>query len=186
MTAGDGPGRHIALLRGVNVGGHNRLPMADLRARLTAAGFADVETYIQSGNIALTSTAPTGTDCLPESIAAVIAEYFDLDIPVVTRTAEQLAAVIEGNPFPDAEAEPKRLHVFFCDATPDPGALDSFDHEAYRPDRFAARGAELYVAYQVGIGSSKLDNTVIERALGVRTTARNWSTVLRLADMAGR
>ncbi len=180
------PTRAVALLRGINVGGHNKLAMADLRASLTQAGFADVETYIQSGNVAFTIGAETGHGSFEQRISAVIAEDFGYDLPVVVRTAAQIAAAVEANPFPDAVAVPKWLLVFFCDVQPSRDAVAAFDHSAFLPDRFAlgVTGTELYVAYDDGVHSSKLDNKVIERHLGVTTTARNWSTVVRLAEMA--
>ncbi|MGI9594653.1 MAG: DUF1697 domain-containing protein [Acidimicrobiales bacterium] len=170
--------RYAVLLRGINVGGHNKLPMADLRAALEGAGYEAVETYIQSGNVALNATS-----CRPDHITAVIQEEFGLDIPVVVRTARQLRAAIKANPFPETEAEPKRLLVYFCSAKVPKAALKTFDHERYLPDRMAAGPAEIYVSYDVGLSQSKLSNVVLDRVLGLSTTARNWTTVLKLADM---
>ncbi len=171
--------RYIALLRGINVGGHNKLPMADLRASLERAGFSDVATYIQSGNVAL-----TGPSCRSEDLSRVIADDFGLEIAVMVRTGEQLAAAIAANPFPEAEAEPKRLLVHFCTNPAPPDALDGFDHTKYGRDRVAVADGNLYVAFDVGAGSSKLSSSILDKLAGSPTTARNWNTVLKLQDMA--
>ncbi len=176
---------HIALLRGINVGGHRKLPMAELRASLEAAGHEDVATYIQSGNVALT-VDETGGSSLAADLAALIDRDFGLaDVPVVTRSAGQWAAAMAANPFPEAEATPKRLLVFFCSEPPGPEAVDAFDHRRYEPDRLAVIGSEVFVAYDEGMSKSKLDSAAVEQALGVTATARNWSTVTKLASMVG-
>lgn len=160
--------------------------MAELRAGLEAAGFVDVATYIQSGNIVLSTQADGSADGVADQVSAVIADRFDLDIAVVVRTADEIATVIEANPFPDAAtSEPKYLQVFF---SPEPLADDplaDFDAKVHQPDRIEAVGNEIYVAYAEGMSRSKLDNKVIDRHLGLSTTARNWNTVLKLATMAG-
>jgi uncharacterized protein (DUF1697 family) len=171
--------RHIVLLRGINVGGNNKLPMADLRASLTNAGYDDVSTYIQSGNVALSATS-----CDTDKISALIAQDFDLTIPVVVRSEAQLLATVENNPFTDVEAEPKRLLVYFCGAEIADPSLPDLDRDKYPGDRVEARTGEIYVAYREAVSASKLTNAVLDRAVGSVTTARNWKTVLKLAEMA--
>ncbi|MEM9652975.1 MAG: DUF1697 domain-containing protein [Actinomycetota bacterium] len=171
--------RFVVLLRGVNVGGRNKLPMADLRAALESAGYEDVTTYIQSGNVAL--SAPT---CDGPAISTVIQDGFGLTVPVVVRTADQLRATIADNPFPEMVAEPKFLHVYFCQEPLGDNPLAEVDRERFHPDRMIAGTAEVYVAYPNGVAGSKLTNAVLDRALHQVTTGRNWSTVLRLAEMA--
>lgn len=173
----------IALLRGINVGGHHRVPMAELRAGLTDAGFGDVATYIQSGNVVVSSDGPA--EAVAEGVATVIRERFGHEIPVVVRTAEELAAVFAANPFPELVDEPKRLHVFFCDRPLAADALDGLDHAAHLPDRAEVGPAEVYVAYAESMSASKLGTQVLDRILGTATTARNWNTVRKLADLAG-
>ena len=168
----------VALLRGINLGGHNRVPMADLRAALTADGFGDVATYIASGNVVL--RAPT---CEPARVSGIIADTFGLDIPVVVRSAGQLQEAIEANPFPEAVRSPKSLSVFFTTEAAGDDAFDDFDHERYAPDRVVARVGEVYAHYPDGMGRSRLTNAVIDKVVGAPTTARNWNTVLKLADM---
>lgn len=171
--------RYVILLRGINVGGNNKLPMADLRASLTGAGYEDVATYIQSGNVALSAKS-----CDTDQITALIAKDFDLQIPVVVRTEEQLRATIANNPFPDVEAEPKRLLVYFCSADIADPSLPELDRSKYEGDRVDAMAGEIYVAYREAVSSSKLTNAVLDRVVGSVTTARNWKTVLKLAEMA--
>jgi uncharacterized protein (DUF1697 family) len=155
--------------------------MADLRAGLEQAGFEDVATYIQSGNIVMRS----GLDspAIARAVSDVIADRFELDIPVVVRSGDELTAVIEANPFPDMVDQPKFLHVFFSPSPLGPNPLDGFDADAHEPDRIASAGNEVYVAYNDGMSNSKLDNKVVDRQLGVATTARNWNTVTKLAQM---
>lgn len=173
-------GRWIVLLRGINVGGHNKLPMADLRVALGDAGYADVTTYIQSGNIAL--TAPT---CTPDAISAVIADRFGLDVPAVVITPERLREVVTANPFPEMEDEPKFLHLFVCNDPIPLGADEAIDPADHAPDRFAFGRSEIYVAYPQGQARSKLTNAVFDRVTGQVTTGRNWNTVRKLLDLAG-
>jgi uncharacterized protein (DUF1697 family) len=169
----------VALLRGVNVGGHNKVPMAELRAALTADGFDDVATYIASGNVVLRAPA-----CEPERVSGIIADSFGLDIPVVVRSADQLRAAVEANPFPQAVETPKLLYCFFTTDPVDDAALDGFDHGRYAPDRVATGAGEIYAHYPDGMARSKLDNSVLDRVAGAPTTARNWNTVLKLREMA--
>ncbi len=174
--------RYVVLLRGINVGGHNKVPMADLRAALTAAGFSRVSTYIASGNVIL--DAPDADEGqVGEEVAEVVTAQFGLSIPIVVRPATTWPAILGANPFPQAEAQPKLLHVSLCDQEPDPEALAAFDVAAYAPDEMAASGRELFLWYPEGAARSKLTGALLERKLGVTTTARNWSTMLKLADL---
>ena len=171
--------RHIVLLRGINVGGNNKLPMADLRASLTNAGYEDVSTYIQSGNVALSATS-----CDTDKITALIAQDFGLTIPVVVRSEAQLRATIDDNPFPEVADEPKRLLVYFCAEAISDTSLPDLDRAKYEGDRVEAKAGEIYVAYREAVSASKLTNAVLDRVVGSVTTARNWKTVLKLAEMA--
>ena len=176
--------RFVVLLRGINVGGKNRVPMAELRAGLTAAGFGDVSTYIQSGNVLLNAAAGSETK-ISTKVAATVQDEFGITVPVVVRPAEVWPAVMAANPFPQAAEEPKLLHVYFCDQAPDGQAVADFEAWQEGPEKFQAIGRELYVWYTEGASRSKLTGAVLERKLGVTTTARNWSTVLKLADLLG-
>lgn len=155
--------------------------MAELREALDGAGYAEVKTYIQSGNVVL--SAPS---VRPADITQILVEQFDLNVPVVVRSGKQLANVIKNNPFPEAEENPKHLLVYFCDGKPTEAAVEAFDIERFEPDRFGISGANVYVAYDANIARSKLTNVTIDRNLKVVSTARNWSTVLRLHEMVNQ
>lgn len=184
MADGDHPhNRFVVLLRGINVGGHNRVPMADLRDALAAHGFGDVSTYIASGNVLL-DAGDRLEAVVVDDVAEVVAERFGLSIPIVARAVTDWPAILSANPFPDAEAEPKLLHVSLCDRAPEPEAIAGFDADAHAPDRLEVIGRELYLWYPNGAGRSKLTGALLERKLEVTTTARNWSTMLKLAELA--
>ncbi|MEM9565821.1 MAG: DUF1697 domain-containing protein [Actinomycetota bacterium] len=170
----------VALLRGVNVGGHNKVPMAELRAALGDAGLGEVTTYIASGNLVLAAD-----DDPADAIAAVIADRFGLDLAVVTRTTDQLRTAAGANPFAELAAEqPKAVHCFFTSTPVTPGALDGFDGERYAPDRLEVAVGEVFAAYPAGMARSKLTNAVVDRVAGGPTTARNWNTVAKLVELA--
>ena len=174
---------HIVLLRGINVGGHNKVPMVDLRAALTDHGFSAVTTYIASGNVLLDAEDRAEHEVADE-VAAVVADRFGLSIPVVARSVADWPGIVAANPFPHAVSEPKLLHVSLCDRAPDPEAAAAFDRDAFAPDRLEIVGRELYLWYPNGSGRSKLTGAVLERRLGVITTARNWSTMVKLAELS--
>ncbi|MET8183534.1 DUF1697 domain-containing protein [Streptomyces sp. NPDC005336] len=174
----------IALLRGINVGGNKRFPMARQRELMADLGFTDVTVHLQSGNIVF---ADPGTP--PEETARTLEERFAADlgfsVPVLVRTRDELAATIEANPYPEATAEPKTLHVvFLSDAPADTAPLDALDLASYAPDEFRLIGGALYLHCPDGIGRSKLAAKVTGLRLGVLATARNWNTVTKLLALA--
>lgn len=180
----------VALLRGVNLGATNRVAMPALREALSKAGFAGVRTHLQSGNIVLGTTLGEGE--LSGTVARVITEQFGLNVPVVVRTGDELARVVAENPFPEAaEIAPKRYQVTFFsaplanDAAARVRALPcgpfSFDTEAIS---LAISNQNAYGWHPEGIHSSKLARELSDRKLGVIATARNWTTVLTLLELA--
>ncbi len=179
--------RFVVLLRGINVGGHNKVPMAELRDALGRPEhrFDAISTYIQSGNIVLDAPEHNEAEVVT-TVHDVVADRFGLDIAVVARAAQTWPDILGANPFPEAEADPKRLHVLLCDEQPDGARLAEFDPSGYEPDRFRADGRQLYVCYDRGAGTSKLTGALLERKLGVRATARNWATMLTLSEMLSR
>jgi uncharacterized protein (DUF1697 family) len=174
--------RQIVLLRGVNVGAHNRISMPRLRELLTAAGFGDVRTYMQSGNVVLSSEAS------PEQIASEsrtqIAEAFGLDIAVVVRSHEEIAAVLERNPLGDVAVDPKRYQVSFLSDQIGRETVDRLAALAVAPEQFAAAGRELYAWHPTGVARSKLAAALAGPTLGATATARNWATVTALRSIA--
>jgi uncharacterized protein (DUF1697 family) len=172
---------YVALLRAVNVGGRNRLAMPELRAALTTEGLESVETVLQSGNVLLCSDE--AEDALAETIGGTIGESFGLDIEVVVRSAEELAAVAARNPFleADPERDPRTLHVAFLARRPTAPAIATLDPHRSPPDGCVVLGREAYLSYPNGSGRSRLTLDYLERSLDVPGTARNWRTVGRLA-----
>jgi uncharacterized protein (DUF1697 family) len=182
--------RQIALLRGVNVGAANRIAMPALREALTEDGFENVLTYVQSGNIVLDSALDDRE--LAAAIERLIAGRFDLSVPAVVRNAERLAEVVDGNPFPQAAlADPRRLQVtFLSERLPDDAAerVLAVSSDAFASDveaiSLAESRCEVYGWHPAGIHVSKLARELSDRRLGVTATARNWTTVTRLLELA--
>jgi len=173
--------RYAVLLRAVNVGGNNKVPMAWLREAATGAGFADVATYVQSGNLVL--TASEKAPAVGEKVAGLIKAEHGLDIDVMVRTRAELAAVIAANPFTEHVDEPSLLHVSFLAGKPTSAAVKALDPDEFIPERFAVHGAQVYLWYPNGAGRSKLATAPWQKRLGVAGTARNWRTVLTLLDL---
>jgi uncharacterized protein (DUF1697 family) len=172
----------ILLLRGINLGSHKRVSMPDLRALLEEAGFEDVRTYVQSGNVVLSSrAAPAKVGAKAER---AIAERLGFDVDVIVRTGDELAEVVARNPLAEVAVDPKRYQVSFLESEPDPAVLERIAGLKAEPERLVAIGRELYAWHPDGIGRSKLWNKLAGTGLGVRATARNWTTVTRLLEMA--
>jgi uncharacterized protein (DUF1697 family) len=164
----------IVMLRGVNLGSANGIGMPVLREALSAAGAANVRTYLQSGNVV--------ADGDPETIVAAIRAV--IDVPCVLRSAREVATVIDANPFPEqAREDPKLLQVTFrSEALPD-GTLAALQERASDAERVAVTGREIYSWHPDGIARSKLAVAVVPPRAAA--TARNWNTVLALAELAG-
>lgn len=171
----------ILLLRGINVGGRNLLPMADLRSDLQSLGCRNVKTYIQSGNVVFAASQHCAQQVvrqLPDLIQA--RNGFCPSLFLVRST--QLEATVRDNPFPQARLSPKSLHVFFCQRPAAHDAAERLTTLKKPSEHFVIAGCTLYLHAPEGIGRSKLAAGA-EQALGVAATARNWTTVLRLWQM---
>jgi uncharacterized protein (DUF1697 family) len=180
----DGTETFVALLRGINVGGKNKLPMADLVAMFGEAGCRDVRTYIQSGNV-IFRVAPARAARIPSTIAAAIEAQLGLRTPVVLRTASELRAIAHGNPFVQAGADPDSLHVVFLADAPDRARVEALDPHRSSPDELDVRGREIFLRLPNGVARSKLTNAYFDTRLATTTTMRNWRTVQKLAEMSG-
>ena len=176
------PTRWIALLRGINVGGRHRVPMAELRELFEGAGCEEVRTYIQSGNVVLAAPRADREE-LADRLAGAVEEAKGFRPAVMLLTLDGLDAAMEANPFPEATAEPNRLHLWFLAGEPDEAGLDALEAVRAPSERFGLSGRVFYLHAPDGIGRSKLAERV-ERALGVEATARNWRTVATLHDVA--
>jgi uncharacterized protein (DUF1697 family) len=172
----------ILLLRGINIGSNKRIAMPELRALLTEAGFKDVQTYVQSGNVVLTSGVSANR--LGAQCEKLIADRFGFDVDVIVRTADELAEVVRRNPLADVVDDPKRYQVSFCDGEPDPEAVEKVAAAAAPKEKLVAVGRELYAWHPDGVGRSKMWTKLAGKTLGVRATARNWTTVTTLLEMA--
>ena len=177
-----GPLLQIVLLRGINLGARNRIAMPELRELLASAGFDGVRTYLQSGNVVLSSNAS------PEQVAreceGLIARRFGLNITIVVRTRDELAEVVRRNPLGQVAANPKRYQVSFLAAELDPAAVRELAAAVVAPEQFVVVGREAYAWHPDGIGRSRLSALLAGRGLGVTATARNWTTVTNLLAMA--
>jgi uncharacterized protein (DUF1697 family) len=175
-------GTFVALLRGINVGGKNMLPMKDLTAIFERAGCVAVRHYIQSGNVVFGATPRQSA-----SIARVVAERIEKDhglkVPVVVRTALEIAAVARGNPYLRRASDPKHLHVMFLAQEPEKKRASALDPQRSPPDAFELRGREVFLLLPNGAARTKLTNAYFDSTLATTSTGRNWNTVLKLAEM---
>ena len=172
----------VVLLRGVNVGGANRLAMADLRNLVTSLGHTEVATYIQSGNIVLNS-AKSDRARLASAICAAIEQAHGLSVSAVLRTPGELRESLANNPFVGA-VDAARVLITFLSATPRSDDVGRLEAERFLPDRFELRGSDLYGYYPNGAGRSKMTLDYFEKRLGVRGTSRNLNTVAKLIELA--
>ena len=174
---------HVALLRAVNLGGHNKVPMADLRALLADVGFEQPRSLLQSGNVVFGAEGRTTRDI--EALLEKEAEKrLGLSTAFFVRTASEWASLVDANPFPqEAESDPSHLVVLAAKDAPNAAALSALRKAIRGRETVDAVGRQAYVVYPDGIGRSKLTTTVIERHLGTRVTGRNWNTTLKLLAM---
>lgn len=171
--------RSVLLLRAVNVGGRNRVPMASLREAL-APVLGEVTTYIASGNIVCERPSDPKVACA--RVRATISTEFDVDTPVIHRAHEALVKALDDHPF--ADASEKMLHVMFLDGAAMPGAIDALQKRLVVGERIALVGDELWIDYgEHGVRGTKLTTAALDRALGVTGTARNLRTVRTLAEL---
>jgi uncharacterized protein (DUF1697 family) len=174
---------YIALLRGINVGGHKIIKMEQLRKAFEGLGFENVATYVQSGNVVFRS--PGKASVLSRNIEEMLLHRFKMSVPVIVRTAEEVGEVLRNNPFvKESGIDVTRLHVTFLSLTPQKAAMKGLDSIAAGLDRFYCRGQEIYLHCPNGFGGSKLSINVFEKVLAVGATTRNWNTVNKLYEMS--
>jgi len=183
-TAGDrGADVHVALLRGINVGGKNKLSMDELVRVFAAEGCSDVRTYIQSGNVVFRAV-PALAARLARRVAERIQRRLGLRVPVVLRTARELERVARENPFLAPGADTDALHVMFLLDAPKKAAVAGLDPERSPPDEFVVVGREIYLCCPRGVARTKLTNAWFDAQLATTSTMRNWRTVLKLIELA--
>lgn len=174
--------RQVALLRGINLAGRNKVSMADLRRLFSDLGAEDVTTYVQSGNVLFRSAGARGE--LIQSIEGEIRDRLGLDLTVLLRTSAELAAVVGNNPFAEHEPDPTKLLVTFLAEAPDRARVAALQEKLFEPDEFRVTRDAIYLRCPTGYGRSKLSNAFFEKHLGVAATTRNWRTVTTLAELA--
>jgi uncharacterized protein (DUF1697 family) len=177
--------RYVALLRSVNVAGHGRIAMSELRSSFAGLGFRDVLTYIQTGNVLF--SAPSRSE---KAVVAAIEEQLDADFgdapAVLLRTVTDLLRIGKASPYAKAGANPARHHVTFLDHAPSKDVVSSLDLPSSGSDKLHIDGREVYVYTPDGYAGTKFTGTFLERRLGVVSTSRNWNTVANLCELAGR
>lgn len=173
---------HVALLRGVNLGGKNRLPMKDLVLMFTETGCHNVTTYIQSGNVIFSAT-PSVAARIPAVISAQIGKRFGFQTQIVLRTGVQLRDIVSQNPFLKAGAAEETLHVLFLADLPNSREVEQLDRDRSAPDEFIVRGREVYLRLPQGVGRTKLSNNYFDSKLRTTSTGRNWRTVVKLFEL---
>ena len=174
--------RYIALLRGINVTGRNKVPMADLRTLCSKNGMTEVETYIQSGNLIVTASG--SPDEIATQLEGLIEKKFKFTIPVIVRRASEWPAYMKGNPFPEASAtEPNAVMIALSRKKPNAAALAGLRERAVRGERLELVGDALWIHFKDGVANSKLAPGLFDRLVGSPVTTRNWRTVVKLGEM---
>lgn len=171
----------IILLRAVNVGGNNRVPMAELKASCEKAGYANVRTYVNSGNVVMEGKGTPAS--VARAVEAILANSFKVEVPVVVRTAEQWSVYAAKSPFPNGL--PKLVHLCLAMVRPPGEAATALLERAHANEQVRVVGDALWIDYaDSGVAHSKLTPSAIDKAVGSAATARNWNTVRKLGEMA--
>lgn len=173
----------VSLLRGINVGGNNKVPMNELKELCTSLGFRDVATYIQSGNVVCCTDAKDMAQ-VTRQIEDAFAQKFGFRVNIIVRTKDELDAIIANNPFENQpKKESKWVLVLFLANRPEKASLEDLRKVYSGPEEYYLIGQELYIYYPEGMGRSKFTLPLIEKKLKTSGTGRNWNTVLQLQKM---
>ncbi|MFD2563103.1 DUF1697 domain-containing protein [Aquimarina rubra] len=178
---------YIALLRGINVGGHKKIKMADLKEMLEKLGFSDVVTYIQSGNIVFRD-ASGNIDLLETKIQTAIKNRFDFDVPVLIMTHNTLNEIFQKNPYTkrleSGEIDDKKMYFMLLCDQPDPLAVEELSKVSFDPEEFIITKNVIYLFAAIGYGKTKLHNNFFEKKLNCQTTTRNLRTLSKLLELS--
>ncbi|WP_353170599.1 DUF1697 domain-containing protein [Flavobacterium sp.] len=175
--------KYLALLRGINVSGHNMIKMDALKKMLENMGFQNVETYIQSGNVFLDSEEENAAS-VGFKIKQEISKEFGFDVPVIMVSKTDLELCFKNNPFlKEKDCDTKKLYVTFISKELAPLAINDLKISNFKPDEAAIDSSRIYIKYAVGAGKTKLDQKYIEKKLSAFATMRNWNTVTKLLEM---
>jgi uncharacterized protein (DUF1697 family) len=174
---------HIALLRAINLAGHNEVRMSDLRGLLTGLGFEQVQSLLQSGNLVFRADGRTSTQ-LERVLEAAVKRRLGLETDFFVRTASDWKAIVAGNPFPEeAQRDPSHLSVMLLKTAPGRERLAALQKAITGREIVRLDARQAYLVYPDGIGRSRLTTAAIEKQLGTRVTGRNWNTVLKLGAL---
>jgi len=175
---------YIALLRGINIGPHKRMKMEKLRASCEGLGFEQVRTFIQSGNVVFKAAKLPG-EGISKKLAACILTDFGFSVEVITRSNDEMGAIIEANPFVGQRGiDVKKLHVAFLSEVSAAAAVKKLKSLTMAPDKLHSAGKEIYFYFPNGVSGSSLWKHPLDRVISVPTTMRNWNTVNSLYQMA--
>ena len=174
---------HLALLRGINVSGHNMIKMEALKTTLEAIGFQNVQTYIQSGNV-FVDTEEENPAAVGFKIKQEIFKAFGHEVPVVVISSADLEACFKNNPFlKEKDIDTKKLYVAFISTTLQSTSMNDLRISQFKPDEASIDGSRIFIKYAVGAGKTRFDQKYIEKKLNVIATIRNWNTVTQLLKM---
>jgi uncharacterized protein (DUF1697 family) len=174
---------HLALLRGINVSGHNMIKMEALKTTLEAIGFQNVQTYIQSGNVFI-DTEEENAPAVGFKIKQEIFKVFGHEVPVVVIGSADLEACFKNNPFlKEKDIDFKKLYVAFISTTLQSTSINDLKISQFKPDEASIDASRIYIKYAVGAGKTRFDQKYIEKKLNVNATIRNWNTVTQLLKM---
>ena len=174
---------HLALLRGINVSGHNMMKMDALKSMLEKAGFQNVETYIQSGNV-FVDTEEENAASVGFKIKQEIFREFGHEVPAVVINQEDLNSCFKNNPFlKEKDVDTKKLYVAFLSNTLRSESINDLKISQFKPDEAIIDGNKIFIKYAVGAGKTRLDQKYIEKKLNLTATIRNWNTVTQLLKM---
>jgi uncharacterized protein (DUF1697 family) len=172
----------VALLRGINVSGHNKIPMSELRSLCHGLGWNSVQSYIQSGNLVFTADGTPAA--LETQLETAIKKQFDFAIPVIVRSASEWPGYILGNPFPEtSKNEPNAVMLILPKSAPNPDAAKALQERAANGERIAKAGDVLWIHFANGVAGSKISPSLLDRMIGSTATARNWNTVLKINEL---
>jgi uncharacterized protein (DUF1697 family) len=175
---------YLSLLRGINIGGHKKIKMSDLKELYESLGFGQVTTYIQSGNVLFSAETNEAEVELTSRISNAIKERFGFEVPVVIRTKEEILQIVAQNPFTEeAKTAPDKLVVMFLGSVPDTTTLEKIKTKITDNSRYAFIGNTLYFFYPDGYGQTKWHSNFFEKQLRTTVTARNWTTTCKLAEL---
>lgn len=175
--------QYIVLLKGINVGGHKKMPMADLRQLLTDNGFQEVQTYIQSGNVIL-RTPEHNSHIIEESISKAILKHFGFEVPVLVKTRTELQRIFDASPFP--EHKKKASYFMMLHDTPAKALTKEVAEKTFPGEEYQIINDCIYYFYEKGLGKAKFNVSFFERRFNTFATARNYKTMLKLLSLSSQ